>query len=146
MRLSHLSQTKLGRMFGVHGTCIGRILGGQQWNHVTGLPSRSRTAKSGQDRISDASSPDIAMNAALNTQRHIIDDDLNTCPDCGGPTTHDREYPPNPYRCGNCCDCTEGRREWIIGTTEADLHLLDTCVNCGAVRESAEQEQTDSRD
>lgn len=25
-----------------------------------------------------------------------------SCPKCGGPTTHDREYPPNPYVCERC--------------------------------------------
>ena len=29
------------------------------------------------------------------------------CPECGGPTTHDRELPPNPYVCDEC-DPPEG--------------------------------------
>jgi hypothetical protein len=28
--------------------------------------------------------------------------DPTKCPDCGGPTEHDRCYPPNPYTCDKC--------------------------------------------
>ncbi len=32
------------------------------------------------------------------------------CPECKGPTTHDREYPPNPY----VCDACDGSMESIV--------------------------------
>jgi hypothetical protein len=31
-----------------------------------------------------------------------LDTDPSKCPGCGGPTTHDRCYPPNPYYCDDC--------------------------------------------
>ena len=35
-----------------------------------------------------------------------MDNDLNKCPKCGGPSDngHDRCVPPSAYECKNCCD------------------------------------------
>lgn len=44
--------------------------------------------------------------AALRERLAEITNDLNRCPNCGGPADngHDREVPPNPYWCSKCTE------------------------------------------